>query len=283
MASNLKTNLTATPYPIESITKMGQYEDFPLQVSRNQIMGHQTVAIFGYTNSIGDTTTPQTIWEGANNATQNNYTYPPSASVMTLVSSNAGDTGAVFVSGLDANFNLLSESIVLTGTTPVTTVNSYFRINGLYYTTGANLGTIKIQIGSAGAVYGYINPGFGQSQMAVYTVPNGFTFYQTLLQANSTLANQAVLFQTQQIYNLPAVLNLNGYSIPHNANTQQAQISPFSTGFFDIPFTAPIPFPQGVDLQWQAKTNSGGINGGASVFIGGYLIANDGQAILNFI
>ena len=278
---SLVTNLQATPYPIESITKMGRYENFELQIARNQIMGHQQVAIFGYTSSIGNTTTPQTIWEGANNATQNNYTYLLTASQLTLVSTSASDTGAVFVSGLDSKFNLLSETITLTGTSAVTTVNSYLRVNGLYYTSGTNVGTITAKVSTT--TYGYINPGFGQSQMAVYTVPNGFTFYQTLTQANSTLANQAVLFQTQQIYNLPAVLNLNGYSIPHNTNTQQAQISPFSTGFFDIPFTAPIPFPQGTDLQWQAKTNGGGINGGVSVFIGGYLVQNDGQALASAI
>jgi hypothetical protein len=258
---------------VSSITRGGQYEPFDLQVSRIQIAGHQQVAVFGYTNSIGNTTTPQTIWEGANNATQNNYTYLSTASQLTLVSTSASDTGAVFVSGLDSKFNLLSETITLTGTSAVTTVNSYLRVNGLYYTNGANVGTITAKVSTT--TYGYINPGFGQSQMAVYTVPNGFTFYQTLTQATSTLANQAVLFQTQQIYNLPAVLNLNGYSIPHNTNTQQAQISPFSTGFFNIPFTTPIPFPQGTDLQWQAKTNSGGINGGVSVFIGGYLIQNN--------
>ena len=281
MAWNLVTNLQATPYPIESITKMGRYENFELQVSRNQIMGHQTVAIFGYTSGIGNTTTPQTIWEGANNATQNNYTYLTTASQLTLVSTNTADTGVVFVSGLDSKFNLLSEIITLTGTTPVTTVNSYLRVNGLYYTNGANVGTITAKVSTT--TYGYINPGFGQSQMGVYTVPNGYTFYQTFVQANSTLANQAVLFQTQQIYNLPAVLALNGYNIPHSQNTQEAQISPFSTGTFTIPFTNPIPYPQGVDLQWQAKTNSGGINGAVSVFTGGYLIQNDGQALASAI
>ena len=256
-----------------SITRMGAYEPFDLQVSRMQVFGHQQVAIFGYTSGIGDTTTPQTIWEGANNATQNNYTYQSVAGKYTLVSTSASDTGAVFISGLDANYNLLFEQLTLTGTTPVVSVNSYLRCNGLYYTTGSNVGTITAKVSTT--VYGYINPGFGQSQMAVYTVPNGYTFYQTLLQANSTLANQAVLFQTQEIYNLNSTLNLNGYSIPHGQNTQQAQISPFSTGFFGIPFTTPIPYSQGVDLQWQAKTNSGGINGAVSCFIGGYLVQNE--------
>ena len=278
MASNLVTNLQAAPYPIESITKMGRYENFELQIARNQIMGHQPVIIFGFSSGIGNTTTPQTIWEGANNATQNNYVYPTVSAPLVLVSTSASDVGIVFVGGLDTNFNVVSEYITITGTTPVTTVNSYFRVNTLYYTNGKNIGTITATQGST-TVYGYINPGVGQSQSAVYTVPNGYTFYETYIQANSTLANQAVLFQEERKYNIQSIRNINGYSITHNANTIDYGISPFSTGFFDIPYTCPFPLTQGTDIQWQAKTNGGGINGAVSVFVGGYLVQNDGQAL----
>ena len=278
MASILRTNLTATPYPIESITKMGQYEDFPLQVARNQIMGHQPVSIFGYSSGIGNTTTPQTIWEGANASSQNNYVYPSSAVQMTIVSTSASDTGSLFVGGLDINFNVVTEYITLTGTSAVTTVNSYYRINTIYYAVGAvNVGTITAKNG--GVTYAQINPTVGQSQMGVYTVPNGYTFFESYLQANSTLANQAVIFQEQRAYNISSTRTLNGYSIVHGPNTIDYGVSPFSTGFFDIPFTCPYPIPQGTDVQWQAKTNGGGINGAVSVFVGGYLIENDGQAL----
>ena len=258
-----------------SVTQRGKTEPFELQVSRGDIAFHQPVVIFGYSSSIGNTTTPQTIWEGANNATQNNYVYPSSAVQMTLASTSASDTGIVFVAGLDKNFNLLSEYITLNGTTGVTTVNSYYRINGLYSTSSVNVGTITIK--NSGTTYGYINIGVGQSQMAVYTVPNGYTFYEAYIQANSTLANQAVLFQEQRIYNIASIRVENGYSITHNNNTIDYGISPFSTGFLDIPFTSPFPLSQGTDLQWQAKTNSGGINGAVSVFVGGFLIKNSGD------
>jgi hypothetical protein len=259
----------------QSITRIGRNEPFDLQVGRGQITYHNGVAIFGYSGSIGNTTTPQTIWEGANNATQNNYTYLVAASKLTLVSTSASDTGILFVAGLDASFNYLSEYITLTGTTPALTVNTYFRVNSLYYTNGSNVGTITAKVSTT--TYGQINPGIGQTQMGVYSVPLGYTFYQTYLQANSTLANQAVLFQTQSIYNLAATLPLNGYNVNVAANTANLGFSPFSTGFFNIPFTVPIMFPQGTDIQWQAKTNSGGINGAVSVFAGGYLIKNDGS------
>ena len=69
----------------------------------------------------------------------------------------------------------------------------------------------------------------------------------------------------------------NGYNITHNGNMIEYGISPFSTGFFTIPFTTPFPLSQGTDIQWQAKTNSGGINGAVSVFVGGFLIKNAGD------
>lgn len=255
-----------------SVTQRGKYEPFDLQVARGDIAFHQPVNIFGYSSGIGDTSTPQTIWENANSSTQNNYVYPSSASTMTLVSSSSSDTGWLFVGGLDKNFNLLSETIKLNGTSSVTTANSYFRINTLYYTTGANVGTITAQVSTT--IYAQINPGIGQSQMGVYTVPNGYTFYEASVQANSTLANQAVLFQEQRIYNLSTVRIQNGYAITHNDNTIDYGISPFSTGSLTIPFICPYPITQGTDVQWQAKTNSGGINGSVSCFISGYLIAN---------
>ena len=264
-------NASGVEWP--SITKAGRFEPFELQVGRGQITAHYGQEIFGYSGSIGNTATPQTVWEGANNATQNNYVYPVSASVLTIVSTSASDTGVLFVGGLDSNFNIIFETITLTGTTPVTTVNSYFRVNTLYCTNFSNVGTITAKISTT--TYGQINPTIGQTQMAVYTVPLGYTFYKTYLQANSTLSNQAVLFQTQATYNISATQNINGYQITHAGNTENFGLSPFSTGFFDIPFTVPVVFPQGTDIQWQAKTNSGGINGAVSVFVGGYLIKND--------
>ena len=258
-----------------SVTQRGKTEPFELQVSRGDIAFHIPVNIFGYSSGIGNTTTPQTIWEGANNATQNNYTYLSTASQLTLVSTSSADTGTIYIAGLDKNFNLLSEYIVLNGTTPVTSVNSYLRVNGLYATSFTNAGTISAKVSTT--AYGYINPGVGQSQMGVYTVPNGYTFYQAYLQANSTLANQAVLFQEQRSYNIASTRIENGYSITHNNNVIDYGLSPFSTGFFNIPFITPFPLSQGTDLQWQAKTNSGGINGAVSVFVGGYLIKNTGD------
>ena len=106
MASNLVSNLQQHPSIMPSVTMQGAYEPFDLQVARNQIAGHQTVSIFGYQASVG--TTPIPIWENAST-----YTFPTSASTLTLVSNSTSDntSASVLISGLDANFNPISETL----------------------------------------------------------------------------------------------------------------------------------------------------------------------------
>ena len=116
------------------------------------------------------------MWEGL---TQSGgaYAYPGTAGVVVLLSaSGATDAGLIVqVNGLDANYNLLSEAVTLNGSGTATTTNSFFRINGMFITNGVNAGIITGKI--ATVLYAQINAGVGQTQMSLYTVPKGYTFY----------------------------------------------------------------------------------------------------------
>jgi hypothetical protein len=277
MASNLITNLQATPYPIESITKMGQWEPFDLQIARRQIMGHQAVNIFGYSTAIGNV--EQAIWEGATTG-GTDYVFPTNAAQLQIKSTSASDGTSLNVQilGLDTNFNILTENIALNGTTAVTSVNSYYRVNGLYVTNGSNVGTISATQGGS-TVYAYINPGIGFTQMAVYTVPNGYTFYRYLESLNSSFSgsNYATVRQ-QTTYNTPAVRTVNGYTFTHqNDTTAVQQVIVNAPASYDG--TVPFGFPGGSDIKWQAQTSGGGVNGALSISIYGILVQNDGQAL----
>ena len=105
---------------------------------------------------------------------------------MTLVSTVSTDTATITITGLDASYNPISENLVLNGITGVTTVNSYFRINNIAVSAGSATnptGVITLSVSST--VYAQINTqvvsgvttSIGTSQMGVYTVPNGYTFY----------------------------------------------------------------------------------------------------------
>jgi hypothetical protein len=130
MASNLVTNLQQNPSPPQSVTKMGAYEPFDLQIARNQIMGHDHLDLFGYSTAVGSTAYGP-LWEGLTSS-GGNYPFPSSAGTISVVSDSASDTAVtVVISGLDANFVKQTESVALNGTTPVVTTKSFLRINSV--------------------------------------------------------------------------------------------------------------------------------------------------------
>lgn len=178
----------------------GKNENFSLQVARGQVPGHTAVQIVGYNSDVDTTWEP--IWSDGT------ITFPTVATAMKISSGSADDaaagTGArtVLLTGLDGNYNVISETITLNGQTPVNTVNLFFRINGFAVTSvgsGATAaGTIYVGDGvvTAGVpatVFDQIPVGWNTRQTATYTIPAGYTGYTgysrlTFAQASGTNA-----------------------------------------------------------------------------------------------
>jgi hypothetical protein len=261
LVSNL---IIQQPAVMPSVSVQGAYEPFDLQVARNQIAGHQVLSLFGYQAAV--TTTPIPVWENAAA-----YVYPTSATTMTVVSTSANDNTAasILINGLDANFNPLSETIFLNGTTGVTTVNSYFRINSLIMVspgTGfkTNQGTITVK--QSANTLAQINTGIGKSQSTVYTVPNGYTFYLDLAEVNTSNSYTGSTIIT---YRVQTVNNVNGVQL---TVLQQPFVSIYTASRASDPFA----YQQKTDIQWQLSTNTGSV--AAGVIITGKLIKLDGQS-----
>ena len=257
----------------DSITKNGKHEPFELQVGRGLITNHQPVEIFGYSTQVAGTALGP-LWEGLTQS-GGNYAYPGSAGVVVLLSaSGATDAGLIIqVNGLDSNYNLLSETVTLNGSGTATTANSFLRINNMFVTNGTNAGNITGKI--ATVLYAQINAGVGQTQMSLYTVPKGYTFYLTYVQGNASIgftSSNYMIFSEYNKFNLAATSQENGYNYTLNGNTTLLSQSPF-VQIFNISYTIPIGHPGGTDLQFQMKSNSGGPFVG-SIFAGGYLIAD---------
>jgi hypothetical protein len=260
----LVTNLQQHPSVMPSVSVQGAYEPFDLQVARNQIAGHTTLSIFGYQSSVTTTSIP--IWENTTT-----YTYPTSASTMTVVSTSASDdtNAKILISGLDANFNPISETIALNGTTGVTTVNSYLRINSLLMTSpgtgqNTNIGTITVKQSSN--TIAQINVGISKSQSTIYTVPAGYTFYLDLAEVNTSNSYTSSTIVT---YKVQAINNTTGVKL--NV-LQQPFVSIYTANRSSEPFS----YAEKTDIQWQLVTNTGTI--AAGVIIAGKLIKNDGQS-----
>lgn len=243
-----------------SVTQFGKFGPFELQVARGQIAGHTGLEIFGYTPNIANTATGP-MWEGQ---TQSGglYAYPASAAPLVLVSSSASDTSAlsVRIEGCGADFVELSETIALNGTTNVTTIGSFLRINSMNITNGTNVGTITAKISST--TYAQINPGVGQTQMSIYTVPAGYTFYLSYIQYDAAIGFTSSAYMTAQEYNKD---NVSGaVTVAHQTVFVQKQ---------ETPFTAPIAHTEKTDLQFCVKSSSGGPLT-CSMYAGGTLIKN---------
>ena len=242
---------------IRSITQVGKYEPFELQVARGQVTGHSLQNIFGYQAAL--TTTLYPIWENLSA-----YTYPASATTMLLYSSSPSDTNvSVLINGLDANFNPISETLVLTnGATGVTTVNSYLRINGIILASGvANVGKLSLSNAGKTVTYSAMNIGLGKSQAAIYTVPAGYTFYLTRVDINAALAAGGVASVNYQVYS--------------KNNVSGVALTVLETSFtqnFSIRRVVPFAYTEKTDLQWQANADTGTIQIGVNVE--GYLIKN---------
>jgi len=246
-----------------SQTYFGKTEPFDLQIARGQIPGHSSVEIFGYSTAIGSTAQGP-MWEGQT-LSGGLYTYPSSAAQLVLVSSSASDntTRSVVIEGLDSNYYPITETIALNGTTNVTTIRSFLRINAMYMLNSTNTGDITASISST--VYAKINAGVGQTQMSIYTVPAGTTFYLSYVQYDASIGFTSSNYMIAQEYNKINSGTYNGQiTVTHQSTFVQKQ---------ETPFTAPILHPEKTDLQFCVKSNSGSPFT-VSMYAGGYLIQN---------
>jgi len=244
-----------------SITAGNLTEPFDLQVARGNITGHTSLSIFGYQAAVGNTSIP--VWENATT-----YTYPTSATTMTVVStSTSDDTNAkILISGLDANFAPISETVTLNGTTGVTTVNSYLRINSLLMTSPGtsqttNVGVITVKQSSN--IVAQINAGTGKSQSTIYTVPAGYSFYLDLAEVNTSNSYTSSNIVT---YKVQAINNNTGVKL---TVLQQPFVSIYTANRTSEPFL----YTEKTDIQWQLVTSTA-TTVAAGVIIAGKLIKN---------
>ena len=262
------TTFNSTGAVSQSITRVGRYEPFELQVSRSQITWHTPTNIFGYGTTPSTAGLFRTVWE---NMTTTDYVFPTSATTMTLTG-GSGDTATITIVGLDANYNVLTENLVLNGATGVTTANSYFRINSMYVAAGSATNPANmVTLTNGGVTYAQINTAtingvtgsIGTSQMAVYTVPAGNTFYGYRYGAYSSFNGNSANYTTYR-----AVINLS-------SGAQRVIVqTPFNTSY-EVQRHFPFGYAAGTDLRFQIAP-SAAVAAVVSVNIGGVLVANDG-------
>jgi len=153
------------------------YRDSGLAIAQGLFAEAEPLNIFGFNRSIG--TTYETVFNDGGGL----YQYPPSAVQMDVVSSDVSDTGQVKISGLDADYNRISEVVTLNGTTTVTTTQSFLRINGAALVATPNL-TGNVTISNGGTTHGYIEADVGVQQGCFCSVPAGHSLYIVRIDVN---------------------------------------------------------------------------------------------------
>ena len=242
--------------PVVSVSQNLWTEPFHLQVGRSQIYGHTLVNVQGY--NVAQHTNFRAVWENSNTT---DYVYP-SASVAMTFESTATETLTMTVFGLDASYAVKTAVVTFTaGTTGTVTTgtSSFFRINAMQVTSGANAGTITAK--NSTVTYAQIAIGLGRSQASIYTVPAGYTFY--LIRAQAFTTNNGTQYCTYRVWSQTFP---SGVATPNIVLT-----APFAQNYTSTRVT-PRGYPEKTDIQWQLMQSN---VAPGSIQLEGILIQNE--------
>lgn len=166
------------PFGVKHIDNKIRTSSMPyyLDIAEGNVPDHAAFRRFGVNLVV------PAAWETVTNQSAV-QSYLTSAEQLKIVSTDATDDGdpvaagarTLSIAGLDGDYNVVSETITLNGVGVVTTVNSYLRpLRAQVVTvgaTGVNAGTITIKNNAATVTLLQIEPGEGQSNSAIWTVP----------------------------------------------------------------------------------------------------------------
>ncbi len=155
-----------------------------LEVAAGNIPNTSSVNVFGRNLDV-DIAASEDIWSGGGT-----WTAPTQARTHDIVSTDTNDDGGpagtgartVKIYGLtDWSTAEVTETITMNGTTNVSTSNSYVIIHKMEVTasgsSGPNIGTITATAQTDSTVTARIEPGIGQTEMAIYGIPSTQSAY----------------------------------------------------------------------------------------------------------
>jgi len=182
---------------------------------------------------------PETIWSPGG-------LYPwaslTSAQTLYVLSTSGSDTGTLEIQGLDANYSPLNETITMTGTSAVTTSNTFIRVFRCIYRGSTNVGVITLRtVSASGTIVAQVDAEQAQTLMAVYTIPAGFLGYLRTWTAGVGKNDDA---------------SLDLYLRPFDEVFQiQDQMHVYQSSFTKE-FTVPLFLSQKTDIDVRATTTS---------------------------
>jgi len=213
-----------------------------LHIARGLVLNTQYEHKFGAVPAMSVATTG-TVWD------VNDTIYPWSAwdtaGVLTIPAVNASDNGAtVTVTGLDANYEVISEDFIVSSSGTTTGTKTFKRAYRAFFTDGtSNVGNINIQRG--GTTIARISAGKAQTLMAIYTVPNGYTAYlskgtMSIEAGGDASGNMYVRYSGQSSFRI-------GHSFEVGDGAQY---------MYDFTVPLAIPAKSDIDVRCSMRTNN---------------------------
>lgn len=232
-------------------------------IVKGNVADNYSLNKFGHNPTVG--ADYETIWSGSNI-----YPYLTTADQLEVLSDDADDTSAgtgartIKIYGLDSSYDEINESVTMAGAGVQTTTASFLRVfRAEVVTAGASLineGTITIRDQDTDTTRALIDPNLGQTTMAVWTVPNGYTFYMTSWYLGSSVAK---------------VINIGIWTRDNtvtDASFQNRRFMNFSQSISRFEFEVPIKYTEKTDIEIRA--NAGGGGGDVSAGFSGWYEAN---------
>ena len=148
------------------------FKDSPLSIAQGEVSGHSGQHKFGAVPTMSNNQSG-TIWD----INDTNYPWASWDTAGTIqIPAVATDDGlSVTIEGLDENYEVQTEVVVISSTVATTVSGTWLRVYRAYCTNATNVGAIPIQKG--GVTVANIVAGKAQTLMAVYTVPANTTGY----------------------------------------------------------------------------------------------------------
>ena len=215
-------------------------EEFDLNVARGKVRGASQIHKFGATPSQSVNTTA-TLWD------KEDTLYPWSAfdtaGVLVVGAVGAADNGKeLTIQSLDENFELASETFTLSSAGTVTGTQTFKRVYRGFISTSATNET-EINVTRGGTEVLRILADAGQTLMAVYTVPAGYTgyLYHGNASAQGTAHGTGYMYVR---YNTTGNAFRVGHTFEVNGNG----------GAYDYKFSFPQELPEKTDIDIRMKT-----------------------------
>ena len=189
------------------------------------------------------------------------YNWLTTAATLEAISTDANDTAAgsatrtIRLEGIDSTWAAVTEDLTMAGISATSATSaSFIRLNRAYQlTNGAytarNDGDITIRVSSAGATVGFIATDSGQTEQALYSVPDG----KIALVTNFSIVVESNKAVHGHFFFRPGA---DTVAAPFIGARQIHHISGL-TGQYVRPFDSYQQYVARTDLWWEAHTSTG--------------------------